>query len=260
MQFSVLGSGSKGNSVYIEGADGAILIDAGFSGKELETRLGRIGRSLEDVDGIFLTHEHDDHISGAGVLSRKRKIPLFANLGTILGGEKRVGKPYAFNEFATGDAVECRGLQIRSFRVSHDTADPVGFVISDGRHSLGYCTDTGKVTHLMLRRLQGCAAMIVEFNHNLDMLRNGPYPLALQQRVRSTTGHLSNEQGAECLAALLGDHVQLVVLAHLSEMNNTPALATAAAMAEIGDWGDTAVKVAEQHHPLPLWSLHSPRG
>jgi len=255
MRFSILGSGSKGNSVYIEGEEGAILIDAGFSGKEIEARLRGIDRSLDTVKAIFLTHEHDDHIAGAGVISRKRKIPLFANLGTFLGGEKRIGKPHRFQEFATGDAVACHGLQVRSFRISHDTADPVGFVISDGRQRLGYCTDSGKVTHLMLQRLRGCEALIVEFNHNLEMLRNGPYPLPLQQRVRSNTGHLSNEQGAECLAELFGEHLQIVVLAHLSETNNTPDLASAAAVASVNEWGDAVMRIAFQHQPLPLWQL-----
>lgn len=258
MQFSVLGSGSKGNSVYIEGSDSAILIDAGFSGKELQTRLERIGRSLDRVDGIFLTHEHDDHISGAGVVSRKGKIPLFANLGTFLGGEKRIGRPYAFMEFVTGEEVACNGLVVRSFRVSHDTADPVGFVVSDGRHRLGYCTDTGKVTHLMLQRLQGCQAIIIEFNHNLQMLRNGPYPLPLQQRVRSATGHLSNEQGAACLAELLNHKVQIAVLAHLSEINNTPELAHSAAREAIDNWGDTVLRIVGQHEPLALCQLQAP--
>ncbi len=256
MKFSVLGSGSKGNSVYIEGSDSAILIDAGFSGKELQARLECIGRSLDHVDGIFLTHEHDDHISGAGVVSRKRKIPLFANLGTFLGAERRIGRPHAFMEFVTGEAVAYNGLVIRSFRVSHDTTDPVGFVISDGRHRLGYCTDTGKVTHLMLQRLQGCEAIIIEFNHNLHMLRNGPYPLPLQQRVRSVTGHLSNEQGAACLAELLNPQVQIAVLAHLSETNNTPEFAYSAAMAAVDNWGDTVLQIVGQHHPLPLCQLH----
>lgn len=258
MQFSVLGSGSKGNSVYIEGSGSAILIDAGFSGKELQARLECIGRSLDRVDGIFLTHEHDDHISGAGVVSRKHKVPLFANLGTFLGGEKRIGRPHSFKEFVTGEEVDCNDLVIRSFRVSHDTADPVGFVVSDGRHRLGYCTDTGKVTHLMLQRLQGCQAIIIEFNHNLQMLRSGPYPLPLQQRVRSVTGHLSNEQGAACLAELLDQQVQIAVLAHLSETNNTPELARSAAMAAIDNWGDTVLRIVGQHQPLALCQLHTP--
>lgn len=255
MRFSVLGSGSKGNAVYIESGNSGLLIDAGFSGKELAARLERIDRDIDDVDGIFLTHEHDDHIVGAGVLSRKRKIPIFANLGTFLAGERRIGKPHDVEEFLTGEEMAWRDLQIRSFRISHDTADPVGFVVSDGRTRLGYCTDTGKVTQLMLQRLRGCQALILEFNHNLEMLRHGPYPLALQQRVRSNTGHLSNEQGAACLGELFGGHLQIIVLAHLSETNNTPALARAAAGTSVAEWGDAALRIAEQHQPLPLWQL-----
>ena len=255
MRFSLLGSGSKGNAVYIEGGGSAILIDAGFSGRELEMRMQGIERSLAGVAGIFLTHEHDDHICGAGVVSRRYKVPLHANAGTLRGGERRLGRPHKVHEFATGDEILCGGLSVRSFPVSHDTLDPVGFIVSDGRHRLGYCTDTGKVTHLIERRLGGCEALIVEFNHNLDMLRNGPYPLPLQQRVRSVTGHLSNEQGAEALARLIADHLQVAVLAHLSETNNTPALARGAALAAVAEWGDTALVIAEQHRPLELIEL-----
>ncbi|MFH0780365.1 MAG: MBL fold metallo-hydrolase [Pseudomonadota bacterium] len=255
MRFSVLGSGSRGNSVFVESGRTNILIDAGFSGKEIASRLHCIGRQLGDISALFLTHEHEDHISGAGVISRKCKIPIYANLGTYRAGEKRVGKPFARREFETGSVVQMEDLMIRSFRIFHDTADPVGFVVSDGKSSIGYCTDTGKISHLMTQRLSGCNALILEFNHNLEMLKNGPYPLLLQQRVRSSMGHLSNEEAAGCLAGLIGTHLHFAVLAHLSETNNTPIVARNAARAAVHEWGETALLVAEQDRALPLMDI-----
>ncbi len=252
MRFSILGSGSRGNSVFLESKKTSILIDAGFSCKAIELRLHSIGRELSDISALCLTHEHNDHISGAGILSRKCKIPVYANTCTLSAGEKRLGNLFARKEFETGDFVQIDDLMVRSFRISHDTADPVGFVVSDGHSSIGYCTDTGKVSHLMLQRLRGCSALILEFNHNLEMLKNGPYPLPLQQRVRSNMGHLNNEDAAACLADLIGPHLQIAVLAHLSETNNTPLLAREAARAAVRQWGETALLIAAQDKALPL--------
>lgn len=255
MRFSVLGSGSRGNSVYIESGKTGVLIDAGFSGKEIEKRLMSFGRELSNVQALCITHEHNDHIRGAGVISRRAKIPTYINGGTFSAGEKRMGKLFVQKEFETGDVLQIGDLQVRSFRVSHDTADPVGFVVSDGKKSVGYCTDTGKVSHLIGRRLGECNALILEFNHDLQMLKNGPYPLPLQQRVRSSRGHLCNEDAAVFLAGLVGDHLRTAVLAHLSETNNTPKLAREAAMLAVQDWGDTSLITAFQEKATALIEL-----
>ncbi len=229
MRFSVLGSGSRGNCVYIESGGTAILIDGGFSGKEIVGRLKSIGREAADLDAICLTHDHHDHIAGVGVLSRRCSLPVHANPGTFAGGEATLKKLWQRQEFETGDEFVVNDLAIRSFRISHDTADPVGYVIKSDRAMIGYCTDTGRTSHLMRQRLSACDAVILEFNHNLQLLKNGPYPPALQQRVRSSQGHLANEDAAAFLQTLLHKGLQLVVLAHLSEMNNNPQLAMAAA-------------------------------
>lgn len=255
MHFSVLGSGSRGNSVYIESGKTGILIDAGFSGREIETRLKSIGRELSNVRALCITHEHYDHIQGAGVLSRKCKIPTYLNGGTFSAGEKRMGKLFDLKEFETGDILDIGDLQVRSFRISHDTADPVGYVVSDGKRSIGYCTDTGKVSYLIAKRLAECNGLILEFNHNLKMLKNGPYPLPLQQRVRSSRGHLSNEDAAVFLAGLIGDHLRMAVLAHLSETNNTPKLAREAAIHCVKEWGDTSLIIASQEKATTLLKL-----
>lgn len=255
MFFSVLGSGSRGNSVYVESNDTRILIDAGFSGKELQRRLGLVNRDLSKVSAVCVTHEHNDHISGAGVVARRFKIPVYANSGTMRGGSKKMGKLPEVIEFETGAEFEINGLSVRSFRISHDTADPVGFIVSDGCTSLGYCTDTGKVSHLMAARLRGCSGLILEFNHNLDLLKKGPYPLPLQQRVRSSRGHLSNEDAAAFLACLFDEKLQIVVLAHLSEMNNRPELAIKAARNTVRQWGDTTLSLARQETVTELIQL-----
>ncbi|MBW1637100.1 MAG: MBL fold metallo-hydrolase [Deltaproteobacteria bacterium] len=256
MRFSVLGSGSRGNSVYIESGKTAILIDGGFSGKELAKRLHSIDRDLSNITAVCVTHEHNDHICGVGVISRRYNLPVLANQGTFGAGEKRLGKLSRRVEFETGDLIELQDLTIRSFRISHDTADPVGFVIGDGRVTLGCCTDTGKATRLMERRLACCNGLVLEFNHNLEMLKMGPYPLALQQRVRSSQGHLSNEDGADFLKKIVSDRLQMVVLAHLSDTNNTPKLALDAAERIFSsDISDFELVVASQERATPLMSL-----
>ncbi len=260
MKFSVLGSGSKGNSVYLENSGTGILIDAGFSGKEVANRLQSIGRDLSDITALCITHEHGDHIRGVGVISRRCKIPVYGNRATFKAAAKHLGKLHRQIEFETGESVRIGELRVRSFRISHDTVDPVGFVVSSGKYSVGYCTDTGKVSHLIGRRLARCNGLILECNHNLQMLKNGPYPLPLQQRVRSKSGHLSNEDAAAFLADLMGKQLDIVVLAHLSETNNNPELAKNAVMEAVQDWGDTELVIAPQHQATPLFPLDKSQG
>ena len=255
MYFTVLGSGSRGNALYVESGGTSILIDAGFSGKEIAKRLAVHDKEMAELDGLFLTHEHNDHIQGAGVISRRCRLPVYANEGTFRGSDKKVGKLHKRVEFETGSIVDLQDLQVRSFSISHDTIDPVGYLISDGKVSIACCTDTGKVSHLVSRRLSGCDALVLEFNHDLMMLKNGPYPLSLQQRVRSSQGHLANDEAADFLQTLLHAKLRYVVLAHLSEMNNRPALAYESASAAMGNEFLVDIHVAAQKHPTNLFFL-----
>jgi phosphoribosyl 1,2-cyclic phosphodiesterase len=255
MQFSVLGSGSRGNSVFIESGQTSILIDNGFSGKEVMTRLQSIGKDINALDAIIVTHEHNDHINGVGILSRRYKLPVFANDGTFRGGEWRLGKLFKACEFETGEKRVFQDLEIRSFRISHDSADPVGYIVDDGRTRLGYCTDTGRVSLLMKQRLQGCNGLILEFNHDLKMLAQGPYPLAVQQRVRSSQGHLANEDAAAFLKELLHDGLDHIVLAHLSETNNLPDLALHEVGKVLLPEDGRKVVLAQQNKPTCVFSL-----
>ncbi len=149
MKFCVLGSGSKGNATYLESGETSILIDAGMSGIELQRRLATIGVELSKIDAILVTHEHNDHVHGVGVLSRRASISVHANPATFSAASKTVRKLFSYNEFETGVSFQIRNLEIHPFAISHDAHDPVGFRISDGRVSFGYCTDTGKVSQLI---------------------------------------------------------------------------------------------------------------
>ncbi|MDR3089436.1 MAG: MBL fold metallo-hydrolase [Desulfobulbaceae bacterium] len=255
MRFSLLGSGSKGNCLYVENDETAVLIDAGFTGKEITRRLALIGRDPARLTAIFITHEHNDHIAGAGVLSRRLSIPVYANRGTALGGESHMGALFSWQEFSGGDRIELDGLELHSFALSHDTSDPVGFVVGDGICRLACCTDTGYATNLIRARLSGCQALALEFNHDPQMLKDGPYPLELQQRIRSRLGHLANIQAGELLRELVHDDLRHVVLAHLSETNNKPELALQAARAVLGDDWPGGLLVARQDQPTPLIEL-----
>jgi phosphoribosyl 1,2-cyclic phosphodiesterase len=255
IRFSVLGSGSRGNSVYIESGQTSILIDNGFSGKEITDRLKSIGKDANDLDAIFVTHEHNDHIGGVGVLSRRCRLPVYATQGTFRGGEERLGKLFKLCEYENGSTVEFQDLEVRSFAVSHDTNDPVGYVVGNGHARLGYCTDTGKATLLMRQRLQGCKGLILEFNHDLKMLAEGPYPLVLQQRVRSNRGHLANGDAAAFLRELQHSGLDHVVLAHLSEINNLPGLAMDEAKKVVVSESGCRMIIARQDRPTGLFSL-----
>ncbi len=256
MQFSVLGSGSRGNCVFIESGSTAILIDGGFSGKEIALRLAAIGRTIDCLEGIFVTHEHHDHINGVGVMSRRCSLPVFANEGTFTGAEKRLKKLFRRQEFNTGDTLDFQDLSIRSFAVSHDTNDPVGFIVSDDRRSLGYCTDTGIVSTLVGKRLQGLDSLVLEFNHDPELLRNGPYPPSLQQRVRSNQGHLANEDSAKLLEKIVHEKLQHVILAHLSETNNLPEIAYREAERVIPETSSREIlKISDQDQPTALFKI-----
>ena len=256
MKFCVLGSGSKGNSIYIESGSTAILVDGGFSGKEIAGRLSRIGRDIDCLKAVFVTHEHHDHISGVGVVSRRCRLPVFANEGTYRGAGKTLTKLFKQGEFETGDAIDLDDLRVRSFAISHDTADPVGFVIEDENARLGICTDTGIPTRLISRRISNCDGLVVEFNHDPDMLKNGPYPQSLKQRVKSSEGHLSNSDGAGLLDSVIHEGLRHIVLAHLSETNNLPEIAYKEAEKVVRDrLALSALTISEQQRPTGLFEL-----
>jgi len=255
MKVCVLGSGSKGNCTLVKSGKTSLLIDAGFSGVEIKRRLDSIGLDLESITAILVTHEHNDHIAGVGVVSRRGRLPVYANPATHRAAEKRTGKPFARFDFGTGEQFSLRDLLVRPFAVSHDTADPVGYVISDGKHSVGYCTDTGKVTTVIEHHLGSCDILVLESNHDPKMLREGPYPIHLQQRVRSNRGHLANEDAGRFLKKIAGGRLQHLVLAHLSEINNLPELAMQSARSYLGEFAE-CIEIVPASQQFPGHVIH----
>jgi phosphoribosyl 1,2-cyclic phosphodiesterase len=255
MKVCVLGSGSKGNCTLVQSGKTALLIDAGFAGIDIKGRLESVGVAFESITAILVTHEHHDHIKGVGVVSRRGNLPVYANPATHRAAEKRTGRLFKRHDFGTGEQFTLGDFLVRPFAVSHDTADPVGYVLSDGIHSMGYCTDTGKLTTVIEHHLRRCDILVLESNHDPKMLRDGPYPVYLQQRVRSNRGHLANEDAAKFLRKIAGGRLRHVVLAHLSEINNLPELAVQSAMNHLGEYAE-CIDLASASQSVPGKVIH----
>lgn len=226
MKICLLASGSKGNSILIESGSTKILVDAGLSAREIRKRLELVGVDSHDLSALLITHEHTDHIRGLGPLVRQMKIPVY--LQTDLARKlPDIGATEYVREFSEGEEFHFEDVLVRPFAVTHDALAPVGFTFSTEEGKVGLATDLGVVTRLVADCLLGCRALILETNHDDEMLRDGPYPWALKQRVRSNHGHLSNRAGSDLLRHLLWDGLESVFLGHLSETNNRPELALA---------------------------------
>jgi phosphoribosyl 1,2-cyclic phosphodiesterase len=222
-----LASGSSGNAIYISDGTTSILIDAGLSGAEIQRRMKARGLRAEDLDAILITHEHADHIRGAGVLSRRHNIPVYLNEKTWKAAEPILGKTSEIREFQCGTAFSLNGVEIHPFSISHDAEDPSGFTFQRNGTKIGIATDLGIATAMVKHHLQGCALLFLEANHDPDMLMAGPYPWHLKQRIRGRMGHLSNEQSRDLLAEVFHEGLYHVVLGHLSQENNRPEKAAA---------------------------------
>ncbi len=222
MRFCILASGSGGNACYVETDSTRVLIDAGLSARETERRLKLIGIQLASIDALIITHEHADHIKGAGPLTRGYDCPLYINQKTLENGQETLGRLTNPVIVQTGQDLKIKDLNVETFTKCHDAADPIGLVISFDGFRIGLATDLGRSTRLIENRLKGCHALILEFNHDLRMLEEGPYPLHLKQRIKGRHGHLSNEQAGELLEVLCHRNLKKVVLAHLSRANNYP--------------------------------------
>ncbi|CAB1056435.1 Zn-dependent hydrolase YycJ/WalJ, required for cell wall metabolism and coordination of cell division with DNA replication [Olavius sp. associated proteobacterium Delta 1] len=216
-----LASGSKGNATFISDGKTSILIDAGLSGIELQRRL--ISRNLEPegLDAILVTHEHSDHVKGAGILSRRFKLPVYINQKTE-AASPGLGSPHEIRPFDCGTTFKIDNLTIHPFSISHDAEDPAGFTIGRNGTSMAIATDLGIATAMVKEHLKHCALLVLEANHDPQMLETGPYPWPLKQRIQSRVGHLSNSDSKNLLHELQHDNLQHVILAHLSEINNTP--------------------------------------
>ncbi len=218
----MLASGSRGNAIFVSGGSTSILIDAGLSGIQIERRLKSRGLCPEDLDAILVSHEHTDHIQGAGVLSRRYNLPVYMNLKTRKAAELQMRNVHGFKNFECGSTFMIKDLIIHPFSIPHDAEDPAGFTVKQNGTKIGVATDLGTATSVVKDHLKGCALLVLEANHDEAMLTNGPYPWSIKQRIKSRTGHLSNRASKNLLKEVQHDRLEYVMLAHLSETNNTP--------------------------------------
>jgi phosphoribosyl 1,2-cyclic phosphodiesterase len=244
LRFRVLGSGSTGNATLVEAGATRILLDAGLGPRELAERLQSAGVDPASLAVVVLSHEHADHARGAPAFSRKWGVPLCGTRGTYaaagLGAEEIAG----YDVLAPGGHRRVGDLTVRAVALPHDAAEPVAFVVSAFGASLGHATDLGHVSRAVVEAFRGCDAVLLESNYDPDMLRRGPYPWSLKERILSARGHLSNDDVARFLGDGLGEACRAVVLAHLSQKNNHPELARRAAEQALRRRGRTEVRLA----------------
>lgn len=253
----VLGSGSGGNAVVLESGKQRLLIDAGFSCRELERRMRACGFDPKTLNAVVLTHEHEDHCRGVDLLCRRYELPVLATAGTLEGLVLSEKARKLSRTFRSGQICEVAGFAIEAFQIPHDAREPVGLVVEDpaGRR-LGLAADLGSRSRLAWGRLSNLDILILETNHDLEMLRNGPYPWSLKQRVAGRHGHLSNEDAALGIPELLNDRLRWLVPYHLSRTNNLPALALAAVGEVLSREGSSAqLMLTEQDRSTPWFDV-----
>ena len=241
-------SGSSGNSIYISCGGVRLLVDAGMSAARIAGELSEIGVDIEEIDAILVTHEHVDHIRGLGVLCRRYGLPVYANEGTWNGIlQKEAGIPLrCMRTFYTDEDFYIGGVNIHPFAIPHDAMEPVGYTVSCQGLRCGVATDIGHIRPSWMEAVSGCQALVLEANHNVEMVEKGPYPQRLKKRILGRNGHLCNEDCAKALLELIPHGAQAVFLSHLSPDNNLPELAyntVCGALAEAGYAAGTDIRV-----------------
>lgn len=257
MRFCVLASGSEGNCAFVEDTDGVgVLVDAGISMRSTSEHLAQLRRDFTNIRGLLISHEHSDHLRGAAVLARRLDLPIYASNGT-LSLIKRYLLGTTQLRSLNGNGHSFGSLQVEAFRVSHDAPETMGFLINEGERRLAIATDLGVVDMVTLNCLQDCDAIVLEANHDLDMLIGGTYPWDLKQRIRSSRGHLSNDQAAEALCKIASPRLKRVVLAHLSQENNRPEIALERVRTILHENGHAHIDVvaAEQHRRTEVFEV-----
>lgn len=252
LRFASLSSGSKGNCLVVEAGRSRLMLDCGLSPREAGRRLSRIGLSPQDISGIIVTHEHDDHVGGVFGFAAQHAIPVWITHGTLRAvnesrkpGAPEAGEGLALNLVDSRSSFAIGDLQVLPFTVPHDAREPVQYVMSDGALRLGVLTDIGSPTPHVEASLSGCDALVLETNHDIDMLWGSGYPRWLKERISGPFGHLDNGQSERLLARLDRSRLQHVIGAHLSQQNNRPELARAALARALGcaeDWVEVATQ------------------
>lgn len=265
MEMLSIASGSSGNCIYVGDSSTHLLIDAGISGKRIESGLNGIGLKTSDIQGVFITHEHSDHIQGLGVIARRYGIPIYATCGTIRAVRScsSIGKidDSLFYEIKPDEFFEIGSMSMKPIRVSHDAADPVAYRFTDGKNNGAVMTDLGIFDDYIVDNLRDLDMLLIEANHDIKMLETGSYTYALKQRILGKHGHLSNENSGRLLSKVLHDNMKKVLLGHLSNENNYPPLAYETVRAEI-DLADNKYKskdfdiaVAKRSEPMGLMTV-----
>ncbi|EDS77187.1 metallo-beta-lactamase superfamily protein [Clostridium botulinum C str. Eklund] len=227
MIFCPLYSGSSGNSVYISSGKSSILIDAGLPGKHIEKALQSINKNPNEIDGIFVTHEHIDHVKGVGVLSRRYNIPIYANELTWKSMNKNIGKikEENINIISKGANITIKDIDIFNYSISHDAVDPVGYSVYSGKSKVCVATDLGYFSDEVRENTKDADVVLLESNHDVEMLKFGPYPYSLKRRILSNVGHLSNDDCGKAIVTMTENNCKNIILGHLSKTNNYPDLA-----------------------------------
>jgi len=259
VSFTILGSGSGGNCAYLETDDVRLLIDVGFSGRQIRNRLASIGRSPETLTGILLTHEHSDHTQGLGMIAAKLNIPLYCNRLTREAVENQFKVQFDCRIFSTGASFEIGDVEVGTFSVPHDAYDPVGFLIQTNGGNIGFLTDLGHATKAVIDRVKPSNVLVLETNYDLKLLQEDTKrPWSIKQRIMSRHGHLSNDAAAEVLEQVASDDLRQVYCGHLSRDCNTPELSTQVVSEKLKSIGAKGIQVSptSQKEPCPSIDLN----
>jgi phosphoribosyl 1,2-cyclic phosphodiesterase len=252
VRLTILGSGSAGNCAYVETDETRVLIDAGFSLRQIRQRLASIGRSPENLSGILITHEHSDHISGLAALCAKLRIPVYCNRATQEAIEYQLQIRLRCRLFATGAGFEIGNVMVETFTIPHDAQDPVGFLLRTMAGNIGFLTDLGHTNRLVLERIRPANVLILESNHDVKMLQDCPRrPWSLKQRILGRHGHLSNESAADAAEQIMSAELRHLYLGHLSQECNRPELASDVMQSRLQKIGANHVRVEMTSQGLP---------